>query len=387
MRPAVMPPFVGHRKNRASTDNGENVLIFKRKLQRGAVRGGVQRRKNFLFHPERPVFKMRGFVRFGQRESKLAESFDGYHVTKKNNFRVFKTNYLQKASVPSSVILLVFLSSCIHAVWNYWAKTIPSGAPFIWLVATVTSVLYAPLIIWHLIVYGFESSFLNWVFLLGTAIIHLVYFLFLQKGYQVGDLSVVYPLARGSGPLFATLGAMLFFQEKLAGLPAVGLGLVVLGVFLVAGLANASFQNTRTKTGVFYGIVTGMLIAGYTLWDNYAVRTLLISPLLVDYVSHPFRVAALAGVAKNRWPETRNIWENYRWKILAIGAVSPIPFIIVLYVLQTAPVSYVAPARELSIVIGVILGARLLTEQHFKSRLIGSLLIVAGIGLLSFQKG
>lgn len=286
--------------------------------------------------------------------------------------------------MPISVILLVFLSSCIHATWNYWAKTIPSGAPFVWLVATVTTTLYAPLIIWYLVVYGFEANLLNCLLLLGTAIIHLVYFLVLQKGYRVGELSVVYPLARGSGPLFATLGAVLFFQEQVTGLSAAGLGLVVLGVLFVAGWSNASFRNEQTKAGVFYGIATGLLIAGYTLWDNYAVRMLLISPLLVDYVSHPFRVVALAGVVKKRRQETRSLWRDYRWKILAIGAVCPVPFIIVLYALQMAPVSYVAPARELSIVIGVILGAKLLTEEHFKSRLAGSLLIVAGIGLLSF---
>lgn len=288
--------------------------------------------------------------------------------------------------MSATVILLVFLSSCIHAWWNYLAKTIPSGAPFIWLVALVTTVSYAPVIAWYLIFYGFELNWLNGFFLAGTAISHLVYFLVLQKGYRVGDLSVVYPLARGSGPLFATLGAVLLFGEQLSAQSAAGIALVAGGVFFVAGMSNVTLRNERTKTGIGYGIATGLLIAVYTLWDSYAVRVLLVPPLLIEYVSPPFRVLVLAGVARKHRAETRQIWTDHRWKIWVIGLISPIAFIIVLYVLKTAPVSYVAPARELSIVIGVILGAKLLTEAHFKSRLFGSLLILAGIGLLSFSK-
>ncbi len=283
-----------------------------------------------------------------------------------------------------AIIAIVFLSSCIHATWNYLAKTIPSGIPFVWLMAVGTTVCYAPVVGIFLVLYGFEANFWNIVFLAGTAVIHLVYFVVLQYGYRAGDLSVVYPLARGSGPLFATLGAVLFLQEKIAPLSVAGLVLVVWGVLLVAGLVGRLPRNKRVQTGIFYGVTTGLLIAAYTLWDNYAVRTLFVAPLLVDYVSHPLRVVVLAPIMRQHWDETRQLWARYRFKILIISVVSPISFLLVLYALQRAPVHYVAPARELSIVIGVILGAKLLKEEHFKSRLTGSLLIVAGIALLSF---
>ncbi len=288
--------------------------------------------------------------------------------------------------MPPSIILIVLLSSVIHASWNYLAKTIPSGVPFVWLSATVTTIIYAPIVSWFVRTYGFPTDFWSLVFLAGTAILHMVYFLVLQKGYQVGDLSVVYPLARGTGPLFATVGAVLIFQEKISLLSLAGLVLVALGVVVVAGLNGRTLGNKQAQAGLWYGVLTGFFIAAYTLWDGYAVRMLLLSPLLVEYTSHPLRMVTLASRAKKRWPETRSIWRVHYRKILIISLVSPISFLLVLYALQRAPVHYVAPARELSIVLGVFLGARLLTEEHFKRRLLGSLLIVAGIGLLSFYK-
>ena len=288
--------------------------------------------------------------------------------------------------MPLSIILLVFLSSLIHATWNYLAKTIPSGVLFVWLMAVTTTIFYAPVIIWFIAYYGFPTDFRTLVFLSGTALLHMAYFLVLQKGYQVGDLSVVYPLARGTGPIFATLGAVLFFQEKISPASLAGLVLVAIGVLCIAGLKGHALKSKQAQTGVYYGIFTGLLIAAYTLWDGYAVRVMLIAPFLVEYVSHPLRVVLLAAKARKRWPETKVIWQTYHRKILIISMISPISFLLVLYALQRAPVHYVAPARELSIVLGVFLGAKLLTEEHFKSRLIGSLFIVAGIALLSFYK-
>ncbi len=288
--------------------------------------------------------------------------------------------------MPLSIILIVLLSSVIHASWNYLAKTIPSGVLFVWLMATVTSIAYAPVFVWFIITYGFPTDVWSLVFLAGTAILHMVYFLVLQKGYQVGDLSVVYPLARGTGPLFATIGAVLFLQERISLVALAGLVLVALGVVLVAGLNGRMLGNKKAQAGVCYGVLTGFCIAAYTLWDGYAVRTLFIAPLLVEYVSHPLRVLTLAPRIKKRWSETRTIWQTYYRKILIISLISPLSFLLVLYALQRAPVHYVAPARELSIVLGVFLGAKLLTEEHFKRRMLGSLLIVLGIGLLSFYK-
>ncbi|MBI5915616.1 MAG: EamA family transporter [Bacteroidetes bacterium] len=284
-----------------------------------------------------------------------------------------------------TIYLLVFIAAALHAYWNFLAKTIPSGVPFIWLVALCATVVLSPFVAWYGMVHGFPTDWKSLVFLSGTGVLHLIYFWVLQRGYQQADLSVVYPLARGTGPLFATLGAVVFLQEKLSGLAVSGLCAVLAGVVLVAGLTNASWRHDRTRTGIFYGLTTGLLIAGYTVWDGYAVKMLALSPLLVDFVSHPFRVVSLTGNVVGRWPEVRAVWKNYRLKILTISVLSPLGFIMVLYAMQTAPVHFVAPARELSIVFGVLLGGKLLLEENFRARLTGSVLILAGIVMLGWK--
>lgn len=280
---------------------------------------------------------------------------------------------------PMTVFLLVFVAAFLHAWWNFLAKTIPSGAPFVWLSAVCSTVLLLPVIIWYSMVYGFEVDARGWFFLAVTAVVHLVYFLWLQRGYLAADLSVVYPLARGTGPVFSTLGAVIFLNEKLSWTAVGGLCLVVVGVALVAGLTNASWRTARTRDGIFYGLTTGLLIAAYTVWDGYSVKILWLSPLLVEFFSHPVRVAVLGGVARKRWPEVVQVWRVHRRNVLIISTAGPLGFMLVLFAMQVAPIHFVAPARELSIVIGVLLGGRLLTEAHFKTRLAGAVLIVAGI--------
>lgn len=285
--------------------------------------------------------------------------------------------------MTTPVLLLVLFSGFLHAYWNYLAKTVPSGATFVWLLAAVMSVILLPGAIIYVSFFGFDWTQENVVILFVTGLLHLLYFLVLQQGYRTSDLSVVYPLARGSGPVFSTFGAVLFLRESVTVWSLAGLATVVAGVLLVAGIAQPSADANKRRAGIFYGIFTGILIACYTVWDGFAVKNRALAPILIEYSSHPLRVAVLAPVAWKNWPEVRALWSAHRWKILAIGAISPFAFILVLYAMKTAPVHYVAPMREISIVFGVIFGAKLLTEENFRPRLIGSLLILAGIVLLS----
>ncbi|MCC6724372.1 MAG: EamA family transporter [Saprospiraceae bacterium] len=282
------------------------------------------------------------------------------------------------------VYLSVLIAAALHAYWNFLAKTIPSGAPFVWLVALCSTIILSPLVIWYAMTYGLPTDAKNIGFLAGTAVLHLIYFLTLQQGYQKADLSVVYPLARGTGPLFSTLGAVVFIQEKMTWTGVSGLCLLLTGILLIAGLTNASWKNSRNKTGILYGLVIGLMIAAYTVWDGYAVKVLALSPILIEYFSHPFRVLALTKNAVRQWPEVRSLWKDHLPKVLAISTLGPIGFILVLYAMQTAPIHFVAPARELSIVFGVLLGGKLLSEAHYKTRLAGAFLMLVGIVCLAW---
>ncbi len=165
---------------------------------------------------------------------------------------------------------LVLTAAFIHATWNFFAKKVGGGAPFVWLFSALSTCLYAPLALGTLLVQKPAIGAVGLTFILGSAVLHLVYFLVLQRGYRVGDLSLVYPLARGTGPLLSTVFAILIFAERPSPLALCGAGLVVVSVFLLAGGTKlfSSELSAQGRKAVVFGLVTGTLIASYTLWTS-----------------------------------------------------------------------------------------------------------------------
>jgi drug/metabolite transporter (DMT)-like permease len=285
--------------------------------------------------------------------------------------------------VTSTTVLIVILAAVMHATWNYMVKTIPGGVQFVWLGALACTIWMVPLMFVWLY---FEPMVWTWPIVLGllfSSVIHLVYFLILQDGYQKADLSVVYPLARGSAPLFASAAAILFLGESPHFWAYIGLLLVATGIVLIARTSNNTTDRTRLHIGLKYGIGIGLMIALYTIFDRYLVREMLIAPFVLEAVSHPLRVAVLYPKVRNKMPEIRAIWRDYTAKVVIFALLSPTAFIMILYALKTAPVHFVAPARELSIVLGVMLGGKLLAEDDMRQRLIGALVMLLGVVLLS----
>ena len=273
---------------------------------------------------------------------------------------------------------LVLSAAFIHATWNYLAKRAgEGGAPFVWLFAALSTAFYAPLAIF---LYLWQKPFigpLQLAFMVGSALIHLAYFLLLQKGYRSGDLSLVYPLARGTGPTLSTLAAVMFLGERPSSLALLGAFLVAAGVFFLSG-GGGGAKGSR-KWGVGYGLLTGIVIAAYTLWDKYAVSTLLVPPLLQDYCTTLARVIILGPVALQKREEVRKEWRIHRREAIGVALLCPLSYIMVLTALITAPVSYIAPAREVSILIGAVMGSRLLAEGDARRRLPAAAAIVGGV--------
>ena len=128
-------------------------------------------------------------------------------------------------------LTLVLSAAFIHASWNFLAKRAGGGAAFVWLFAALSTLFYAPLAVF---VYLWQKPNLGWVqiaFMAGSALIHVGYFLLLQRGYRSGDLSLVYPLARGTGPTLSTIAAILFFRESPSAVAFSGALLVAGGSF------------------------------------------------------------------------------------------------------------------------------------------------------------
>lgn len=217
----------------------------------------------------------------------------------------------------------------------------------------------------------------------GTAVIHAAYFLLLQRGYRAGDLSLVYPVARGTGPLLATLAAIALFSERPTWRALAGAAGVIGGIFFMALTRRDAQRAARHPEAVGFGLVTGLTIAGYTLWDKHAVAVLLIPPLLLDWAGNLGRTLLVSPYALHRWARVREVWRTRRLEVIAVGVLCPLSYILVLTALVFTPVSYVAPAREVSIVIGTLLGSHLLSEPHAARRLAGAAAIMLGVAALA----
>jgi len=291
--------------------------------------------------------------------------------------------------MPASALVLVILAGLIHASWNILAKKAGGDVRFAAFTGLVMMVVWAPVGIWL----GIEElprwGTTEWLVLLASAVLHVVYFVILLRGYRVADLTVVYPLARGSGPLLSCLVAVLVLGEQISTLGLLGIVGVVGGVFLIAGgpgLWRATHDATRAarvRKGIVYGLATGAFIASYTVVDAYGVKVLAMSPILLDYFGNYLRMVLLAPAALRDRQATAALWRK-QWKYaLAVGTISPVSYVLVLYAVQVAPLSHVAPAREVSMLFAALIGGHLLGEGERLVRLAGAVCIAVGVMALA----
>jgi drug/metabolite transporter (DMT)-like permease len=281
------------------------------------------------------------------------------------------------------VLFLVLTAAILHATWNLLAKKTKGKTAFIWLQYVASNILYLPLLLFHTNQgHAIYSLPLLW-FSLGSALLHLGYFIVLQKGYRSADLSVVYPLARGSGPLFSSIAAILFLHEQLKLSSTIGLFLIVSGVLIITGISFKKENNRKIMTGIIYGVLTGVFISLYSFNDAVAVKRYVISPLILTLATNLFSTIFLLPFMLRQKEELKREIKLHKWIIIGVGLLSPAAYILVLQALKYAPLSVVAPARETSILLGVFMGARVFNEKDKGRRLVASLLILAGIVVLS----
>jgi uncharacterized membrane protein len=277
-------------------------------------------------------------------------------------------------------VLLILLAACAHSGWNFLAKQKAHEKNLIWFSSLAESILFLPVVI----LTGFQlgSVTLSVVCLLATGLLHLLYTECLLRGYRASDLSIVYPLARGTGPLLSSIGAIFVLRESPSITSVSGTLLVAVGVVTVCGGFRALYGRDARK-GVFWGTLTGVMIASYTLVDGYAVKALLLSPFLVEYAGNGFRTLVLTTKAQSRnsnlGTELRRCWKE----ALGIAILMPLGYILVLFAMRIAPVSHVAPAREISMMLGAWMGGRFLNEGDVGRRVVGSGLIATGVAALA----
>jgi drug/metabolite transporter (DMT)-like permease len=284
--------------------------------------------------------------------------------------------------MTSWALILILVAAIIHATWNLLNKQASGHATFTWLVAVLSALFYAPASITIIEVWQLRIDFVTVGMMAGSAALHTAYFLLLNQGYRVGDLSLVYPLARGTGPLLSSLAAIVILGERPSAV-ALGGGLLIIGGVVILTMNLSQLRQNGAQDAVIYALVTGLFIAAYTLWDKQAVSHFGMAPLVLDWGANVGRAVLLAPFAIKYSDQAVAEWREHKYEAIAIAVLIPLSYILVLTAMRFTPVSYVAPAREISILIGTAMGARLLAEGDTKRRLVAACAMVLGVVALA----
>ncbi|MFT0848035.1 DMT family transporter [Actinomycetaceae bacterium L2_0104] len=285
--------------------------------------------------------------------------------------------------MTTTSLVIVLAAALFHALWNLAAKRAQGDSTiFVWMYFSGSALLCLPPGIWQLSQSDSSFGFQLLVAPVVSALLHIAYSMTLQTGYKQADLGIVYPVARGTGPLLSVLAAVAIFGERPAPLALVGGLIIIAGIVVVTGKDLLRGGSGR-GAGLAYGVATGVAIAAYTLWDNHSVTDLGMPPIIY------FGLSCLAqSLLMLPWViHRRNLfiptWRSDRREVIIVAVLSPLAYIMVLFAMTTTSVALVAPVRESSIVIGSLLAWWLFKEPDPLRRILGSVVVAIGIALVA----
>jgi drug/metabolite transporter (DMT)-like permease len=281
-------------------------------------------------------------------------------------------------------LALVLSAAFFHASWNFLLKRSGGGSGVITAASAFSLLIYAPLALGIMWVQHYRPEPVHVLLMFGSGMIHTAYFLLLDRAYRSGgDLSIVYPLARATGPLITIVVAVLVLGERPG--PAALAGAVLIGASALLLTGNPlAWHKSEARSAVLFALLTGCMIATYTVWDKASVATWLIPPLAYDWGCNLFRVGVLVPLTRHRLPGSIvRAWREQRLTVVVIALLSPLSYIFVLTAMVFTPVSLVAPAREVSILFAALMGAHLLREGDMTRRAIAAAGMVLGISGLA----
>ena len=300
-------------------------------------------------------------------------------------------------------LALALASAVTHAVWNLLVKRagISANTPsFAWLLFALSAALFAPVATWYLVTGRATLTLAMLPWIAGSAALHTVAFLMLLRAYRTGDLSVVYPLARGTGPLVVTLVGVALLGERATVPSVLGVLLIALGIVVLRGLplgtggvASPASSAALPAGGVpsapplphaaGQALLLGVFIAAYTLWDKHVVGPLGLAPFVLECLLSLAMALMATPLIVRQAATIRTTLRDHLGLLVIVALLSSLSYVLFLTALATTPASRVAPARELSILIGSVLGARVLGERDAPRRLPAALMMSAGVILLA----
>lgn len=290
--------------------------------------------------------------------------------------------------MTGSALFIVLVSAFLHAFWNYLAKKSQNKIAFIWWFILFAVIIYFPMFLYFYA--GIKISTGGWTCIIATGILHTLYFFFVGSSYERGDLSLVYPLARGFGPFWVPILAVIFLSEQLNLPGIIGIVFVVVGIYVIH-LKSFSFKTffkpfaaIRSSASI-WALLTGCTIAAYSLVDKVGVKS--VHPAVYIYFMFCIPLLFLTPYVlikerKRLKPE----WKINKGPIMGVGFLVVFTYLLILFAMQTSNVSYVVAAREVSIVFSALFGIIWLGESHRRPRLIGAFLIALGVGFIGLSR-
>ena len=279
-----------------------------------------------------------------------------------------------------SLILLV-LAAVLHALSNALIKLSRDKLAFTWWMLTASAILGFPLIF-----FAGQPPPIGWLIILVSGLIEAVYFITLTRAYALGDLSQVYPLARGSAPLFVLLWALVFLGERPTPIGVGGILIVVLGLYLVNLPSLSDWKRPLLgfrSPAARWALVTGILISIYSSIDKVGMRYVDPLPYLYLFLVVTWIALSAQWLNPNRRAALRAEWRAGHRKLLLSAAAAALlggsAYALVLAALRLSPVSYVSPVRELSVVFGAWIGVRFMGEPGGRLRIVAAALVALGI--------
>ena len=284
--------------------------------------------------------------------------------------------------MTAAALLLVLGAAVLHAGWNALTKRAGDPVVFLWWVGVLASALYAPIALVILARHGFSAAAVP--FVIGTIVLHALYFFTLGRAYAAGDFSLVYPIARGLGVALVPMAALALWDERLSPLGTLGVILVASGIFFLHWRPGAWTAAAFLASGTGWALATGVLIASYSLLDKAGVARL--HPLAYIWLMEMGSCALLTPVALAKGDLMRREWRVNRGTIAAAALMSPTGYLLVLFAFQFGKTGYVVAAREMSIVLSAVIGSVWFKEAGLRRRLAGAAVVLAGVACVALAR-
>ena len=275
-----------------------------------------------------------------------------------------------------SLLGLVLLAAVCHAAWNLATRQLQGDLVVLWLGGAVAAVFITPfaLLRWSVGIDPWATTPAAFTCIGLTALIHAIYFVLLGRAYGQGEISVVYPIARGSGIGLTAILAHFLLCESISSTGAIGITAICFGIALVA----VPVWLKKRPHGIGLALGVGITIPLYSIVDK--VGTHLVPPVIYIWAMFLGTSLLLAPWVMRRGVlQILSIWRQWWRHICGIGIGAMLTYLLILYAFSMGPISYIVAARESSIIVGAAAGVLLLGEQWNRWKLAGVSAITVGL--------